>query len=37
MTTPPSTSSSSSGTVPTYLTNQIANYQAGLARLTGSG
>jgi hypothetical protein len=27
----------SSGTVPAYLQAQIANYQAGLARLTGSG
>jgi hypothetical protein len=25
------------GTVPTYLTNQIANYQAALDRLTGGG
>jgi hypothetical protein len=25
------------GTVPTYLTNQIANYQAALSRLTGGG
>lgn len=36
MTTPPSTSSSTGGTVPAYLTNEIANYQAALARLTGS-
>ena len=37
MTTPPSTTSSaSSGTVPAYLTNQIAQYQAALSRLTGS-
>lgn len=36
MTTPPSSSSSTSGSVPAYLTNEIANYQAGLARLTGS-
>jgi hypothetical protein len=40
LTTPPSTtstksSSASSGKVPTYITNQIANYQAGLTRLTG--
>jgi hypothetical protein len=27
----------SSGTVPAYLTNQIANYQAALQRLTGGG
>jgi hypothetical protein len=27
----------SSGPVPAYLTNQIANYQAALARLTGGG
>jgi hypothetical protein len=30
------TSGKTSGTVPAYLTNQIANYQAALARLTGS-
>ncbi len=39
MKTPPSataSSSSSSGTVPAYLTNEIANYQAALQRLTGS-
>ena len=32
---PESTTSASSGPVPTYLTNQLANYQAALARLTG--
>ncbi len=31
-----STTSSSSGTVPAYLTAQIANYQLALSRLTGS-
>jgi hypothetical protein len=30
------TNASSSGPVPTYLTNEIANLQAGLARLTGT-
>jgi hypothetical protein len=30
-------SQSSSGSVPAYLTNEIANYQAGLDRLTGGG
>jgi hypothetical protein len=33
---PKSPPSGSSGTVPQYLTNQIANYQAALQRLTGS-
>ncbi|THD82680.1 MAG: hypothetical protein E7812_00970 [Phenylobacterium sp.] len=34
--TPPDpTAAASSGTVPAYLTNQIANYQAALDRLTG--
>jgi hypothetical protein len=38
MNTPPSQGNGvGNGTVPTYLTNQIANYQAALARLTGSG
>ena len=32
---PATTDPASSGTVPTYLTNQIANYQAALSRLTG--
>ena len=37
MTTEPAVGNgSSSGAVPTYLTNEIANYQAALARLTGS-
>ena len=31
------TTSNSSGTVPAYLTAQIANYQLALSRLTGSG
>lgn len=31
-----STAGKTGGTVPQYLTNQIANYQAALARLTGS-
>jgi len=31
------TSGKTNGTVPTYLTNQIANYQAALDRLTGGG
>ncbi len=37
LTTPPAsaTSSAASGTVPQYLTDQIANYQAALSRLTG--
>lgn len=34
--TPPS-NSSGGGTVPTYLKNQIANYQEALSRLTGGG
>jgi hypothetical protein len=34
---PPSNAGNPNGTVPTYLTNQIANLQAGLARLTGGG
>jgi len=36
---PPSTSTTvgkQGGTVPAYLTNQIANYQLALARLTGT-
>ena len=32
---PKPASSASSGTVPAYLTNQLANYQAALARLGG--
>lgn len=32
---PQDASASASGTVPAYLTNQLANYQAALARLTG--
>ena len=32
---PPQAAASANGPVPTYLTNQIANLQAGLARLTG--
>ena len=37
MTTPPSTGNGvGNGTVPTYLTNQIAQYQAALSRLSGS-
>jgi hypothetical protein len=37
MTTAPAVGAgSSSGKVPTYLTNEIANYQAALARLTGA-
>ena len=37
MITPPSSpATSNSGTVPQYLTDQIANYQAALERLTGS-
>ena len=37
MITPPaSATANTSGTVPQYLINQLANYQAGLARLTGS-
>ncbi len=38
MTTAPAVGNgSSSGSVPAYLTNEIANYQAALARLTGTG
>lgn len=33
---PATATAATSGTVPTYLTNQIANYQAALSRLTGS-
>jgi hypothetical protein len=37
MTTAPAVGAgSSSGKVTTYLTNEIANYQAALARLTGA-
>ncbi len=37
MITPPaSATANTTGTVPKYLTDQLANYQAGLARLTGS-
>ena len=37
MTTAPKVGAgSASGSVPTYLTNEIANYQAALARLTGA-
>lgn len=36
ITPPPSATASTSGAVPKYLTDQLANYQAGLARLTGS-
>lgn len=32
---PPANAGTNSGSVPTYLSNQIANLQAGLARLTG--
>jgi len=32
-----SSNNNATGTVPTYLTNQIANYQAALDRLTGGG
>jgi len=32
---PPANSGKTNGTVPTYLQNQLANLQAGLARLTG--
>jgi hypothetical protein len=35
MTTPASTGSSSGGTVPSYITNQISNYTLALQRLTG--
>jgi hypothetical protein len=34
---PPPANASINGPVPTYLTNQIANYQAALRRLTGGG
>ena len=34
---PPANAGNANGTVPTYLTNEIANLQAGLARLTGGG
>ncbi len=37
MTTAPTPSSSSSGSVPAYLTNEIADYQAALQRLTSGG
>jgi hypothetical protein len=37
MTTAPPKDSSSGGTVPKYLTDQIAQYQAALNRLTGGG
>ena len=37
MTTAPAPDSSTSGTVPKYLTNQIAQYQAALDRLTSGG
>ena len=37
MTTAPTADSSTTGTVPKYLTNQIAQYQAALDRLTGGG
>jgi hypothetical protein len=37
MTTAPPKDSSSSGSVPKYLTDQIAQYQAALNRLTGGG
>jgi hypothetical protein len=38
MTTPPSTGNGvGTGKVPAYLTNQIAQYQAALSRLTGGG
>jgi hypothetical protein len=36
MTTPPSTSNGAGGAAPAYLTAEIANYQAALARLTSS-
>ena len=35
-TPPPSAAANSSGAVPQYLIDQLANYQAGLARLTGA-
>ena len=35
LSTPPAPPSSASGPVPAYLSSQLANYQAGLARLTG--
>ena len=35
LTRPPAPKASASGPVPTYLTNQLANYTAGLNRLTG--
>ncbi len=35
MVNPPPKTSAASGTVPKYLTDQLANYQAALARLTG--
>jgi len=34
---PPPANASANGPVPAYLTNQIANYQAALRRLTGGG
>lgn len=37
MTTAPARDTSKDGEVPTYLTNQIAQYQAALNRLTGGG
>jgi hypothetical protein len=37
MTTPPPSSNSGSSTVPKYMLDQIANYQAALSRLTGQG
>lgn len=37
MTTPPSTGAGASGSVPAYLSNEIANYQAALQRLTAGG
>lgn len=37
LTAPPKTASTGSGTVPAYVTNQIANYQQALQRLTSGG
>jgi hypothetical protein len=36
ITPPPSAAAHTSGTVPKYLSDQLANYQSGLARLSGS-
>ena len=37
MTTAPAVDTSSNGAVPTYITNEISQYQAALSRLTGGG